>query len=94
METGQVPEPLFTADDAGRVSSWSQAAASLFGRSADDVVGGPAAEAVGGADAALRVVPRSGGGWGRRAVGRGCVSLDHVRPQLGRGEPTACGARP
>lgn len=58
-----MPEPLFTADDAGRVSSWSQAAASLFGRAADDVVGGPAAEAVGGADAALRVVPRSGGGW-------------------------------
>ncbi|MEU9750700.1 SpoIIE family protein phosphatase [Streptomyces niveus] len=63
---GQALEPLFTADDAGRVTSWSEAAARLFGRPSDAALGQQVVEAVRGADGALRVVLRSdaeGGGW-------------------------------
>ncbi|WP_329372111.1 SpoIIE family protein phosphatase [Streptomyces sp. NBC_00669] len=63
---GQATEPLFTADDAGRVSAWSEAAELLFGRSADAVLGGRVVEAVRGTDTALCAVPRpdgEGGGW-------------------------------
>lgn len=63
---GQALEPLFTTDDAGRVTSWGESAARLFGRSADAALGEQVVEAVRGADGTLRVVLRSeaeGGGW-------------------------------
>lgn len=63
---GQALGTLFTADDSGRVTSWSESAARVFGRPADAVVGEHVAEAVRGIDVALRVVLRGddeGGGW-------------------------------
>ncbi|MFC8828412.1 PAS domain-containing protein [Streptomyces sp. NPDC057137] len=61
---GRTLEPLFTVDDAGRVMSWSDAAARLFGRPAEGVLSRGAAEAVAGSGVSLRAVPRPGAeGW-------------------------------
>lgn len=54
----RTPEPLFTVDDAGRVTAWSDAAARLFGSPAERVRDRGAAEAVAGSGVPLRAVPR------------------------------------